>query len=111
MIEMSNRLAITDIEPAGVALRGEIDAHSASDVVDRFSTLPPGDGDIVIHMAEVSFVDSSGLRVLLDLHQRAGEAGRRLVLHTPSQAVTKLLEVTGLSDHFTVESASTTESD
>jgi anti-anti-sigma factor len=61
-------------------------------------------------MAEVSFMDSSGLRVLLDLHQRAGEAGRRLVLRTPSQSVTKLLEVSGLSDHFTVECEPTTES-
>jgi len=108
---MSNRLAITDIDMNGVALRGEIDAHTAPDVAERFSTLPSGRDDIVIDMAEVSFMDSSGLRVLLDLHQRAGEAGRRLVLLTPSQSVTKLLEVSGLSDHFTVEPESTTESD
>lgn len=107
---MPNRLAITDIDPNGVALRGEIDAHSAPAVADRFSTLPVGDGDIVIDMAEVSFMDSSGLRVLLDLHQRAGEAERRLVLRTPSQSVTKLLEVSGLSDHFTVEGEATTDS-
>jgi anti-anti-sigma factor len=107
---MPNRLAITDIEPNGVALRGEIDAHSAPDVADRFSTLPAGDDDIVIDMAEVSFMDSSGLRVLLDLHLRADQAGRRLVLHAPSQSVIKLLEVSGLSDHFTVEREPTTDS-
>jgi len=108
---MPNRLAITDIDSNGVALRGEIDAHSAPDLADRFPVLPVGDHDIVIDMAEVSFMDSSGLRVLLDLHQRAGEAGRRLVLLAPSQSVTNLLEVSGLSDHFTVEPESTTESD
>jgi anti-anti-sigma factor len=107
---MPNRLVITDVDPNGVALRGEIDAHSAPVVADRFTTLPTGADDIVIDMAEVSFMDSSGLRVLLDLHQRAGEAGRRLVLRTPSQSVTKLLEVSGLSDHFTVECEPTTES-
>ena len=107
---MPNRLAITDIDPNGVALRGEIDAHSAPALADRFSTLPGGDDDIVIDMAEVSFMDSSGLRVLLDLHQRAGEAERRLVLRTPSPSVTKLLEVSGLSDHFTVECEPTTDS-
>lgn len=107
---MPNRLAITDTDASGVALRGEIDAHSAPDLADRFSTLPAGDDDIVIDMAEVSFMDSSGLRVLLDLHQRAGEAGRRLVLRTPSPSATKLLEVSGLSDHFTVECEPTTDS-
>ena len=107
---MPNRLAITDIDANGVALRGEIDAHSAPLVADHFSTLPTGDDDIVIDMAEVSFMDSSGLRVLLDLHQRAGDAGRRLVLRTPSQSVAKLLEVSGLSDHFTVEGEPTTDS-
>jgi anti-anti-sigma factor len=74
------------------------------------STLPAGDDDVVIDMAEVSFMDSSGLRVLLDLHQRADQAGCRLVLLTPSQTVTKLLDVSGLSDHFTVEPAPTTDS-
>lgn len=107
---MPNRLAITDIGPSGVALQGEIDAHSAPGVAERFSTLPAGDADIVIDMAEVTFMDSSGLRVLLDLHQRAGEAGRRLVLRTPSQSVTRLLDVSGLSDHFIVEGEPTTDS-
>jgi anti-sigma B factor antagonist len=107
---MPTRLAITDIDPNGVALRGEIDAHSAPGLADRFSTLPAGDDDVVIDMAEVSFMDSSGLRVLLDLHQRAGQAGRRLVLLTPSQTVTRLLEVSGLLDHFIVEPAPTTDS-
>ena len=107
---MPNRLAITDIDQNGVALRGEIDAFSAPRLADRFASLPAGDDDIVIDMAEVSFMDSSGLRVLLELHERAGHAGRRLVLHTPSPSVTKLLDVSGLSDHFNIEREPTADS-
>lgn len=107
---MPNRLAITDIDHNGVALRGEIDAYSAPRLADRFTSLPAGNDDIVIDMAEVSFMDSSGLRVLLELHERAGQVGRRLVLHTPSPSVTKVLEVSGLSDHFTVEGEPITDS-
>ena len=107
---MPNRLVITEIDPCRVALQGEIDAHSAPNVAERFVSLPVGDDDIVIAMAEVTFMDSSGLRVLIDLQQRAGDAGRRLVLDSPSQSVTKLLDVSGLSDHFTIEFESTTDS-
>ena len=107
---MPNRLVITEIDPNCVALQGEIDAHSAPVLADRFVMLPAGDGDIVIAMAEVTFIDSSGLRVLIDLQQRAGDAGRRFLLDAPSQSVTRLLEVSGLSDHFTIGRGSTTDS-
>ncbi|HUS42873.1 MAG TPA: STAS domain-containing protein [Ilumatobacteraceae bacterium] len=107
---MPNRLVITEIDPNHVALQGEIDAHSAPGVAEHFTSLPAGDDDIVIVMAEVTFIDSSGLRVLIDLQQRADDAGRRLVLDAPSQSVAKLLEVSGLSDHFTIGREPTTDS-
>ena len=53
-------------------------------------------------MAEVTFMDSSGLRVLIDLHQRLDATSRRLVIDSPSQPVTRLLEVAGLADHFSI---------
>ena len=61
-------------------------------------------------MADVTFMDSSGLRVLIDLQQRAEAAPRRLILRAPSQSVTRLLEVSGLSDHFSIEPGATTDS-
>ena len=53
-------------------------------------------------MTEVTFMDSSGLRVLLDVHQRAADASRGLVLLRPSDSVMRLLEISGLGDHFTI---------
>ena len=99
---MSDRLVIVESESSSVALRGEIDAHSAPALAGRFETLPAGDDDVVIDMADVTFMDSSGLRVLIDLHERLGAASRRLVIDSPSQPVTRLLEVAGLADHFTI---------
>jgi anti-sigma B factor antagonist len=48
-------------------------------------------------------MDSSGLRVVIDAHQRALDAGRRLVLRHPTSAVQRLLEISGLSDHLATE--------
>ncbi len=105
---MPNRLVITELGPNSVALQGEIDAHSAPTLAQRFHTLPAG--DIVIEMAEVTFMDSSGLRILIDLQQRADEASQRLVLDSPSQSVVRLLEVAGLTDHFSIGREPTTDS-
>jgi anti-anti-sigma factor len=110
MRPMPNRLVITEIGSKSVALRGEIDAHSAPTLAARFETLPAGDDDIVIDMADVTFMDSSGLRVFIDVHQRAEAESRHLILRSPSQSVTRLLEVAGLSDHFSIDSASATDS-
>jgi pimeloyl-ACP methyl ester carboxylesterase len=71
--------------------------------------------DEVLDALELSQVDLAG-------HDFGGAAAAeyaalfrrrvgRLVLLAPSQSVTNLLEVSGLSDYFTVEPESTTESD
>ena len=48
---MSDRLVIVENGSSSVALRGEIDAHSAPALAERFATLPTGDDDVVIDMA------------------------------------------------------------
>jgi anti-sigma B factor antagonist len=102
---MSNtptRLEITQVGPCAYALAGEIDAHAVPALAETFRTLPDGPDDIDIDLKSVTFIDSSGLRVLIDVHQRAEDASRRMVLQSPSQSVARLLEVAGLAGHFHV---------
>jgi anti-anti-sigma factor len=81
---------------------GEIDAHTAD--VLRAQLLPDADGDDVrIDLSAVTFIDSSGLRVLLEAHRTLQQAGRRLVLVAPSRHVVRLFEVTGLTGALDVE--------
>lgn len=55
-------------------------------------------------MADVEFVDSSGLRSLI--RARAdGADGREVVVQDPSAATLRLLDVTGMTEHFTVTSS------
>jgi anti-anti-sigma factor len=98
-----NRLVIIDQGPCSVSLTGEIDAHSAPAVVDRLSGCSGDDTDVVINLAAVTFMDSSGLRVLIDIRQRLESSPNALVLHSPSDPVRRLLEVAGLDGHFTIE--------
>ncbi len=90
----------TDVDGA-LVLRGEIDSYTAPDLANRLSGDPPVD---VLDLAGVTFIDSSGLRVLVETHQARADAGSRLVLRTPSASVQRLLEISGLAGHLDVTS-------
>jgi len=79
---------------------GEIDASTAPTLEKAFDDLPNGTGRIVLDLSDVSFIDSSGLRVLIALAGRADEEGRPVVLDRPSPTVARLLEITGLVELF-----------
>ncbi len=58
---------------------------------------------IVIDLADVAFIDSSGLRSLLSASRRAGERATTVVLRSPSPSVQRLLEITGTTSQFRIE--------
>jgi anti-sigma B factor antagonist len=57
----------------------------------------------VVDLSGVGFVDSSGLRVLIEAHQRAQADSRRLVLSGSTRPVLRLLQITGLMEYLNVE--------
>lgn len=88
--------------PGGIVLTGEIDAHTAARL--RGALIPTLDsGDLRVDLSGVTFIDSSGLRVVLEAHQRFHGDGCRLVLVAPSKPVARLIEVAGLVSHLHVE--------
>ena len=60
---------------------------------------------VVIDLAKVEFIDSSGLRSLLGASRRANDRGTSVVLLRPSTGVMRLLAITGTTDQFTVQGA------
>lgn len=106
MADESARLVIASSDADVFVLSGEVDAHTAPQFAAQFEPLPAGvDEAVTIDMAEVTFMDSSGLRVLIELNRRAGEAGIALIVRAPSRAVARIIEISGLSDIIEVSSA------
>jgi anti-sigma B factor antagonist len=86
-----------------VALEGEIDLAAAPAAERQIADAEArGPGRLVIDLREVTFMDSSGLRVLLTAHRRAEEAGRGFALVKGGEAVERLLDVTGISGRLEV---------
>ena len=86
-----------------VVASGEIDLASASRVevaLEPFSGQP-----VVLDLRGVEFMDSAGLKVLLNQRSRIEESGGELRLVVGEGAVARLLALTGVSDAFSISSA------
>jgi anti-anti-sigma factor len=83
---------------------GEVDGDRLEELSGLFAQTSDHQ-TVVADLSEVSFIDSSGLRLLLDQYRRCQESGHELILRSPSAVVLRLLELTKLTDFFTIESA------
>ena len=77
-----------------LVLAGEIDSYTAPELADLLAKHPDVDA---VDLRDVTFIDSSGLRVIVEAHQRRLEEERVLVLRSPSPAVQRLLEISGVA--------------
>jgi anti-sigma B factor antagonist len=87
---------VTDDDGA-LVVSGVVDVATCDDL-DRalVQLLDDASGQVVINMAGVEFMDSSGLRVLLTVQRRCVDRGLDFRLVDPSSRVRLLLEITGL---------------
>lgn len=73
-----------------ILLRGELDVATARKLADGLSALE--DSPVVIDLSGLTFIDSSGISVLVREYNRRGE----LVLTRPRRNVTRVLRIAGL---------------
>jgi anti-sigma B factor antagonist len=87
-----------------VRVVGEVDLATAPTLRERLGEIPAETETVIIDMSEVSFLDSTGLSVLVASWKRFGEADEhrnfRLVVNRP--AIQRVLDVTGLTQVFGV---------
>lgn len=80
---------------------GELDANSAQHLRAAFDELfAAGHPTVVADLEGVSFIDSSGLSVLIAAYKQASARDVKLSLRSPSAAVIRLLEMTGQTERF-----------
>jgi anti-sigma B factor antagonist len=80
-----------------IVAQGELDLVGAPVLIDA---VPEGDEPLVIDLEAVGFMDSSGLRALLEARRKGLEAGRPFALARPSGAVRRVLELVDLEREF-----------
>jgi len=90
--------------PAVLVLRGELDAVGAAELAQAVRQITSDASGVVFDMEDVSFIDSSGLRVLIQARQRFRDEPGAVMLRRPQASTTRLLDLTGLSEFFMVSS-------
>jgi anti-anti-sigma factor len=83
-----------------LSVSGEIDMASAEALRQRVDDLDIAHGTLVMDLAGVGFVDSSGLGALLGIKKQLETDGVRLLLARVSPAVARLFEITKMDRVF-----------
>lgn len=78
-----------------VRVSGEIDMATAPDLEAALRDLP---ANVTVDLAGVTFLDSSGLGVLVSAVRRAEAHGHRLLVVGENETIARTLHLTGLYD-------------
>jgi anti-anti-sigma factor len=93
--------ATVDGGPATLRVEGEIDLSTAEPFRAALVEALTGRDVLHVDLRAVSFMDSTGLRALLEARRRAEDAGAAIALGMePEGPVERLLELAGVTDLF-----------
>lgn len=82
-----------------IKLSGEMDEYSAQSVreqCDRLIEQNLGVKKIIINLAEVAFMDSTGIGFLIGRYKKAARANIPLFVESPNLAADKILNLSGI---------------
>ena len=86
-----------------VALSGELDVASSQGFTEELiGLIDGGTTELVIDLARLAFIDSTGLSAILQANRKLDGKGQ-LVLREPTPLVRQVLEVTGLTGALRIE--------
>jgi anti-sigma B factor antagonist len=94
----------THLDPTGaqvVVLSGELDTSNADSLQERVASIPPQSAQrLIFDLTGLRFMDSAGIAVLIGAATKASSVS----LRNPSPIIRRVLETTGLSNVFSIES-------
>lgn len=85
-----------------VAIVGRLDTTTAPQLDEEINQSITGVEKLVIDVAEMEYISSAGLRVLLSAHKKMTKQGS-MVIRNVSEIVMDIFDVTGFSDILTIE--------
>jgi anti-anti-sigma factor len=88
---------------AVVAVAGEVDIAASPALRSELeAALDAGEHELWVDLCATTFMDSSGLHTLVQLHRLAEELGRRVTVICPPGNVHRVLELTGVINELRV---------
>ena len=87
-----------------LSLQGELDLATAPEFEQLINECVDEGREVVVDLRRLEFMDSSGIRVLVAAHARAGRTGAKVHIVRPEAAspVAKIVEVSGLDTELNI---------
>lgn len=82
--------------PAEIAVEGELDLAVAGELERALERAAPE--ATLVDLSGCAFVDSTGIAVVLRANRRRADGEGRIVLHSASTSVLRMLTITGLTE-------------
>ncbi len=101
-MNMEVKVDVTDTK-ATVTVDGKLTVQTAPDLETAINEIDPQVTNLDIDLANVDYISSAGLRVLVAAQKKITAAAGNMRLLSPNDEVFEVFEMTGLSDIFTVE--------
>ena len=86
-----------------VFLNGEIDMEIADSVREVVFPLIDAGKEVHLNLKDVQYMDSSGISVLIESHQKAMELGTKVILKEISKSVLKVIMMAKLEQILNLE--------
>ncbi|MBR2834306.1 MAG: STAS domain-containing protein [Coriobacteriales bacterium] len=86
-----------------IEIEGKLTVNTSPDLTAAVEQLPDDVCDIDVDFTKVDYIASAGLRVLVATDKLAVKRGGRMRILHPCSEVRDVLEMTGLSEVFTIE--------
>jgi anti-sigma B factor antagonist len=84
-----------------VRVTGDVDLATSPRLKEALDeAIATGADTVRLEMGQVTFLDSSGISVLVDAQQRLQEGSAKLVLHGVGDHIKRVLEISGLGSFF-----------
>ena len=84
-------------------LKGEVDSYNSPKLREKMvSLIDAGSANLVINLAGVDYIDSTGLGTLVGGLKRASEKGGAIRIICPNEQIHKVFNITGLVKVFPI---------
>jgi anti-anti-sigma factor len=100
MVRLSSHLSLElrrEGDTAFVSARGDIDLSTLAKATAALGEARAGARTLILDLREVGFMDTSGLRLVIEEQRRAAENGYRFAVVRGSRRVQRLFEIAGLA--------------
>ena len=85
-----------------IAVNGEIDLENSGNLRQQIRRALDDNKAVSIEMSSVNYIDSSGIAVLIESKQIAGESNKEFKIVKPSEAVLSVLKLAKLVSFFEI---------